>query len=47
MSANDMLCDMGFYDRTRNEKLLRRFGGDINKCVAELLSDNDWHANRH
>ena len=47
MSAHDMLFDMGFFDRGRNEKLLKQFGGDINKCVTELLRDNDWHATRH
>jgi len=47
MSANDIMFEMGFCDRTQNEKLLKKYKGNINQCVAELLSDNNWHAQRH
>ena len=47
MSAVDVLQDMGFFDQAKNERLLRKYQGDVNQCVNELLTDNNWHSNRH
>lgn len=43
------LIEMGFCDRTLNERLLKKYNNDVSKVVTELVheSDNDWSAGRH
>jgi len=43
------LFDMGFYDRSVNITLLRKYDNDVSKCVNELVNTNDssWYQTRH
>jgi len=44
----DKLVEMGFGDRQRNQQLLDKHCGDVQRVIQELVEDvNDWHVTRH
>ena len=44
----DQLVEMGFADRHRNQQLLDKYGGDVQRAIQDLVDDvNDWHVMRH
>ena len=44
-----ILIEMGFADRTLNQRLLDENENDVEMVIQLLLqqNDNEWHANRH
>jgi len=44
----EQLVEMGFADRQRNQQLLVKYNGDLQRVIHDLIEDvNDWHVIRH
>jgi hypothetical protein len=47
----EILIEMGFVDRRKNQILLKENNNDLNKVIEILTNDNndnfDWFAHRH